>query len=111
MKKTIRLSAVDVKILSRKQLEAAYLRLLKVSEMKTALIQFLDKHNKSTKVKENEAPVHVKCPSCDYIIPGTMDKCPVSAKKKDNNSVLPQMNIVDASVRPCSECGNRLRCF
>ena len=37
----VTLKTVDIKSLSRKQLESAYLRLLKVSEMKTGLIQFL----------------------------------------------------------------------
>lgn len=41
LREIVTLKTVDIKSLSRKQLESAYLRLLKVSEMKTGLIQFL----------------------------------------------------------------------
>ena len=37
---------VNIKTLSRKDLEAAYIRLLKVSHMKTGLIRFLEKGNR-----------------------------------------------------------------
>ena len=48
MEKFVTLRNVDVKTISRKQLETAYLNLLKLSEMKTAFIQFLEnsKRNK-----------------------------------------------------------------
>lgn len=42
MEEIIKLKTVDIKSLSRNQLEAAYIRLLKVSLMKTKLIAYME---------------------------------------------------------------------
>ena len=42
MEYALKLKTVDIKTLSREDLEAAYLRLLKVSLMKTKLIEYME---------------------------------------------------------------------
>ncbi len=53
MDEAIKLKTVDIKSLSRNQLEVAYLRLLKVSQMKTQLIEYLEQESKNKKQKGN----------------------------------------------------------
>ena len=48
MEDAIRLKAAEIKSLSRSDLEAAYILLLKTSLMKTQLIQFLEKSTERT---------------------------------------------------------------
>lgn len=78
MENIVTLKTVNIEALSRKQLEAAYIRLLKVSEMKTRLISFLEKSTrKSTGEEEFEGDnIHVQCPSCDFLIHGRLNTCP-----------------------------------
>ena len=49
MEDTLKLKTVDIKTLTREDLEAAYLRLLKVSKTKTKLIQFLERSERPCK--------------------------------------------------------------
>ena len=46
MEYALKLKTVDIKSLSRADLEAAYMRLLKVSLMKTRLIEYLERSKK-----------------------------------------------------------------
>lgn len=55
MEKIIKLTTVNIKALSRKEIEKAYIRLLKVSKMKTKMIEYLQKNQNMNQTKTDTA--------------------------------------------------------
>ena len=103
-----KLKTVDIKSLSRDQLEAAYLQLLKVSEMKTGLIRFLEKSGQKQSIEPEEPRPRVKCPSCDFIVPGSMDICPACRFDFgfENYRCRACGNLIDVDQNLCQYCLN-----